>query len=198
MDIAEEKKEKLTDKMEQFSQEYIIDFNATQAAIKSGYSEKTAQQMGSENLSKPVIRKRINALLVEKMGTEREELQARTIKELKAIAFSQVTDDINIITKEVEVPILDKDGKPTGENQTKKYQTIEITDTENSPNKRAIASIKQNDKGVIEVKYHDKVKALERIGQHVDLWEDNAVSITNITIGAPPKPEEAEFPEADK
>ena len=45
----------LTAKQRRFVEEYLIDFNATQAAIRAGYSVRTAQQMGSENLSKPVI-----------------------------------------------------------------------------------------------------------------------------------------------
>ena len=48
-------KPKLTDKQERFVSEYLIDLNATQAAIRSGYSQKTAQRIGSENLSKPLI-----------------------------------------------------------------------------------------------------------------------------------------------
>lgn len=46
---------KLTDKQQAFCEEYLIDLNATQAAIRSGYSEKTAKQIGTENLSKPVL-----------------------------------------------------------------------------------------------------------------------------------------------
>ena len=46
---------KLTPKQEKFCREYIIDLNATQAAIRAGYSKKTAQEIGSENLSKPMI-----------------------------------------------------------------------------------------------------------------------------------------------
>ncbi len=49
----------LTPKQQRFVEEYLIDLNATQAAIRAGYSEKTAQQMGSENLLKPVIAKAI-------------------------------------------------------------------------------------------------------------------------------------------
>ena len=59
---------KLTDKQQRFVDEYLIDLNATQAAIRAGYSEKTAQQMGSENLSKPVIQEAI-----EKAQAERSE-----------------------------------------------------------------------------------------------------------------------------
>jgi len=46
---------KLTDRQQAFIAEYLIDLNATQAAIRAGYSEKTARQAGAENLSKPVI-----------------------------------------------------------------------------------------------------------------------------------------------
>lgn len=52
---------KLTPKQERFVSEYLIDLNATQAAIRAGYSEKTARQAGSENLSKPDIAEAIAA-----------------------------------------------------------------------------------------------------------------------------------------
>lgn len=48
-------KDVLTPKQRRFVQEYLIDLNATQAAIRAGYSQKTARQAGAENLSKPVI-----------------------------------------------------------------------------------------------------------------------------------------------
>ena len=51
--------DKLTAKQERFVEEYIVDLNATQAAIRAGYSEKTARQTGSENLSKPYIQEAI-------------------------------------------------------------------------------------------------------------------------------------------
>lgn len=49
----------LTPKQQRFVEEYLIDLNATQAAIRSGYSEKTAKEIGSENLTKPNIAKAI-------------------------------------------------------------------------------------------------------------------------------------------
>ena len=45
----------MTPKQKRFVAEYLVDLNATQAAIRSGYSKKTAQMIGSENLSKPMI-----------------------------------------------------------------------------------------------------------------------------------------------
>lgn len=53
---------KLTDKMERFCQEYLVDLNATQAAIRAGYSENTAGAIGFENLKKPEIESRIQEL----------------------------------------------------------------------------------------------------------------------------------------
>ena len=50
---------KLTPKQQRFVEEYLIDLNATQAAIRAGYSEKTAKEIGSENLTKPNIAKAI-------------------------------------------------------------------------------------------------------------------------------------------
>jgi phage terminase small subunit len=50
---------RLTNKQQLFVQEYLIDLNATQAAIRAGYSEETARQIGSENLSKPDIQEAI-------------------------------------------------------------------------------------------------------------------------------------------
>jgi phage terminase small subunit len=53
---------KLTLKQESFCNEYLIDLNATQSAIRAGYSKKTAQRIGSENLSKPLIAAEIQEL----------------------------------------------------------------------------------------------------------------------------------------
>ncbi|WP_395976221.1 terminase small subunit [Christensenella sp. MSJ-20] len=51
---------KMTAKQKRFCDEYLIDCNATQAAIRAGYSPKTAQAIGSENLKKPVVKKYID------------------------------------------------------------------------------------------------------------------------------------------
>ena len=57
---------KLTAKQQRFCDEYLIDLNATQAAIRSGYSKKTANRIGTENLSKPVIKQYIADRMAEK------------------------------------------------------------------------------------------------------------------------------------
>jgi len=56
----------LTAKQEAFCEEYMIDLNATQAAIRAGYSEQTARQIGTENLAKPAIADKIAELKAER------------------------------------------------------------------------------------------------------------------------------------
>ena len=56
----------LTAKQSMFCKEYLIDLNATQAAIRAGYSEKTATKIGSENLTKPDIATQIQQLAEER------------------------------------------------------------------------------------------------------------------------------------
>lgn len=52
----------LTAKQERFCQEYLVDLNGTQAAIRSGYSKNAAKEIASENLTKPNIKARIEEL----------------------------------------------------------------------------------------------------------------------------------------
>lgn len=73
---------KLTTKQQKFADEYIISGNATQAAIEAGYSKKTANRIGSENLSKLDIKKYIDERLKEiesaKTATQQEVLEYLT------------------------------------------------------------------------------------------------------------------------
>lgn len=69
---------KLKEKHERFAREYVIDYNATQAAVRAGYSEKTAKQTGSENLSKPDLKQYIDAELKKLGYPVRNWLQAKT------------------------------------------------------------------------------------------------------------------------
>lgn len=57
---------KLTAKQQRFCDEYLIDLNATQAAIRAGYSKKTAKQIGQENLTKPDLAEYIENRMAEK------------------------------------------------------------------------------------------------------------------------------------
>ena len=63
MIVAEKK---LTAKQQRFCDEYLVDLNATQAAIRAGYSKKTAGAIGTENLQKPLIKDYIEKCMAEK------------------------------------------------------------------------------------------------------------------------------------
>ena len=100
---------KLTQKQKLFADEYIKSGNATQSAIKAGYATKSAQRMGSENLSKPVIKAYIDAKMAEieshKIADAKEAMQAIT-----AIARGETTEtqaQINPLSgkwEKIEVP----------------------------------------------------------------------------------------------
>lgn len=61
----------LTAKQQRFVEEYMVDLNATQAAIRAGYSEKTAHAIGQENLRKPTIAEEVKKRQ-EKLGEKAE------------------------------------------------------------------------------------------------------------------------------
>ena len=166
---------KLTAKQQRFVQEYLIDFNATRAAIQAGYSEKTARFIGAENLTKPNIQEEIQRLghkTVEKLDISREWVLGR----LAAIAGADVTDFLSVTTE----PATKLGIHPlTGEviNVPGGYrQTVRITDTDKIPAGKtaALASIKQGANG-IELKLHDSVRALELLGKATGAF-DNTVT----------------------
>jgi phage terminase small subunit len=79
----------LPPKRQRFVEEYLIDLNATQAAIRAGYSLKTAGSIGEEVLKKPEIQEAIQAAM--KARSERTEITAdRVLKELARIAFFDI------------------------------------------------------------------------------------------------------------
>lgn len=81
--------QELTDKQVRFCEEYLIDLNATQAAIRAGYSEKTAREQAAQNLSKLNIQEKIAELKAER--SKRTEItQDSVIQELAAVARAEV------------------------------------------------------------------------------------------------------------
>lgn len=95
---------KLTDRQEKFCNEYLVDLNATQAAIRAGYSKKTAQVIAAENLSKPIIQEKLQKCI--KKQQERTQITA-----------DKVLADIEEVKERCmqKVPVLDEEGNPTGE-----------------------------------------------------------------------------------
>lgn len=94
----------LTAKQEKFCLEYMVDMNATQAAIRSGYSENTAAEIGWENLRKPKIQEHISNLRHKQM--KRTEISA-----------DYVLNGIKELTQRCiqAIPVVDEDGNKTGE-----------------------------------------------------------------------------------
>ena len=83
---------KLTLKQRKFVDEFITSGNATEAAIKAGYAKKSAQQMGAENLSKPVIKTEIDKRLAE-IESHKIMDMTEAMQELTAIARGETTDE---------------------------------------------------------------------------------------------------------
>lgn len=139
---------KLTAKQERFCEEYLIDLNATQAAIRAGYSANTANRIASELLSKLDIQNRIAELKAER--SKRTEItQDRVVKELAAMAFAKATDYACVVDGIVII-------KPTSM----------LTPVQQA----AIVGIKQTQAG-IEIKL-DKSRALEMLGRHLGMFND--------------------------
>lgn len=142
----------MTKKQKRFVEEYLIDLNATQAAIRAGYSIESARDIGCENLTKPNIQQAIAERMAER--SRRTGInQDRVVLELAKIAFVKLTD---IVTSE---------GK--------------IKETATDDDLSCIESIKykhsDTDTGYSverEVKLSSKLKALELLGKHLGMWNN--------------------------
>ena len=176
----------LKDKQEAFCREYLIDLNATQAAIRAGYSEKTATVIGSENLAKPNIQARLQELMSERnRRTESEaDYVLRRLKEIDSLDIIDILNDeltafkpLSEWPKSWRISISGID-----------IQTIVMSDGSEEPMERLVKKIK----------WPDKTKNLELIGKHVDVkaWDKEQVATENdkpITINFVP----AVKPDAD-
>lgn len=175
---------KLTAKQQRFCDEYLIDLNATQAAIRAGYSPKTAEQLAYQLLQKTSVQNHIAEL--QKKREERTEItQDSVLHELALIAFAKASDYARVVEKDamVEVdghmvPVLDEDG-----NQVK-YRTVEpiLTDELTEDQKKAIAVIKKGRDG-FEIKPYSKIQALELLGKHLGMFTEK-VEVKNTTPNA--------------
>lgn len=92
----------MTAKQTRFCDEYLIDFNATQAAIRAGYSKHTAYSIGSENLKKPQIKELIDKRL------EELSLSAKEVTKLISDIAKSSLNDYMITTELVQYPSVEK------------------------------------------------------------------------------------------
>ena len=139
----------MTDKQKRFVDEYLIDLNATQAAIRAGYKPDNAQQMGSENLSKPVISSTIAKAMAER--SKRTGInQDRVIRELARIGFAKITDIVDPETAKIR--------ENASEDDLACIQSIKIKPNEFGTER--------------EVKLYDKKSALVDLGKHLGMFKD--------------------------
>lgn len=140
----------MTKKQKLFCEEYLIDLNATQAAIRAGYSPETAGAIGAENLKKPQIQKAIARAMADR--SRRTGVNAdRVVMELAKIAFVNAAN------------VIDADDATLRTNATQEDLA-------------AVQSVKVKtfgEDGVErEIKLADKIKALELLGRHLGMFND--------------------------
>lgn len=145
----------MTPKQALFVQEYMVDANATQAAIRAGYSARTAQRIGSENLSKPVI-----AEAIAKARNERSERTKITaddvVEELARIGFANMGDFVQ------------PDGRPKLEalSSCQWAAVSEITSETYMEGKGEDARPVKR----VRIKLHDKLAALDKLARHLGMY----------------------------
>ncbi|WP_267369236.1 MULTISPECIES: terminase small subunit [unclassified Pantoea] len=145
----------LTDKQEMFCREYLIDLNATQAAIRAGYSDNTARKIGSENLTKPDIAQRIIDLKSER--NERVEVNADYV--LRRLVEIDEMDVLDILK--------DDGGLKMVHEWPKVWRTtlsgLDILTTVTNFDDTTMENILKK------IKWPDKVKNLELLGKHISV-----------------------------
>lgn len=141
---------KMTDKQKRFCDEYLIDLNATQAAIRAGYSKKTARQIGTENLAKPYIRKYIENRMKEKEA-ELVADQDEVMRYLTAVMRREKREHIVVTLSE------ERSTYVPDENGTMRKQTV----------KREVPKIVE-----IPAQLRDSNKAAELLGRAYGIYTD--------------------------
>jgi phage terminase small subunit len=144
---------KLTPKQKRFVEEYVIDLNATQSAIRAGYSEKTASRIGPELLVKTCVQNAIHE--AKSQRSARTQITAdRVVQELARIAFV----DFRQIASwgSGGVVLVSSDELADDEAAI----VAEVSETTNETG------------GSLKVKRYDKLKALELLGKHLGMFID--------------------------
>jgi phage terminase small subunit len=147
---------KLTPKQAAFVAEYLIDLNATQAAIRAGYSAQTARQAAAENLSKPNIADAVQKAMDER--AERTGITAdQVLRKLASLGFSDIR---RIFTPDggLRSPTeMDEEGAAA-------IQSVEVITRRVPGNERQIEQIHK-------IRLADKLGALVQIGRHLGMFK---------------------------
>lgn len=172
---------KLTSKQSKFIDEYMIDLNATQAAIRAGYSKDTAKDIGCQNLAKVYIAEEIEnrqKILQEKTGITTE----RVLAEYAKIAFSNLTDIIDYKTGTITMHDFEN-LKPEQKHCIKKFKFVTVLEMQGE---NSVPVTK------VELELFDKQKALDSLARHLGMFDgksgaddEGTTSYTFIIKGKP-------------
>lgn len=156
----------LTAKQQRFVDEYLIDLNATQAAIRAGYSKKTARQIADQNLSKLDIKAALEKRM-QSRSARTEITQDMVLRELAKIGFS----DIRKVVRWGETQVRMVDGEEGEAEDMVPYHGLALIDSTDvdDATAAAIAEVSQGRDG-LKVKLHDKKGALVDIGRHLGMF----------------------------
>lgn len=157
----------LTAKQRRFVEEYLVDLNATQAAIRAGYSSKTAASIGEENLRKPDIAKAVQEAQ-EKRSKRTEITQDAVLRELAKIGFADIRKVVRWGNTTLQAGV-DDEGNPTTE--VHHGLVLVSSDEIDDDTAAAIAEVSEGREG-LKVKFHDKKGALVDIGRHLGMFKD--------------------------
>jgi len=161
----------MTPKQEAFVREYLIDLNATQAAIRAGYSADTAGSQGHDLLKKPEIVASI-ANAQAKRSARTEITQDMVIRELAKIGFADMR---KLLKWTGNQPRMDLDAaEESGEVEISAANFIRLFDSDELDDEivGAISEISQTRDGALKVKLHDKQAALVNIGKHLGMFKE--------------------------
>lgn len=170
--MTSQAEDSLTPKQRRFVEEYLIDLNATQAAIRAGYSEETAYSQGQRLLKNVEIDAAIYK--AQQARSERTEItQDMVLRELAKIGFS----DIRRAIKWRSSLVTEEDNPEGGDVlviKTIVSNTVELVSSENldDDTAAAVSEISQNATGGIKLKMYDKKGALVDIGKHLGMFVD--------------------------
>lgn len=149
----------LNRKQECFVREYLVDFNATQAMIRAGYSRKTANQQGSDLLAKPYIQAAIERLKQDRF--KRLDITAdRVLQEYTRIAYLDPKSLFDDRGQMLEIRMMPEDARRAIAGV--EYQEIYDKDGENTGR-------------IHKIKIASKIAALDMLAKHLGLVNENPV-----------------------
>lgn len=153
----------LTEKQQRFVDEYLIDLNATQAAIRAGYSVRTANEQGARLLANVSIQNNISKRMAERSRRTGVN-QDHVVIELAKIAFINAADVIDPDDATI------KEGATTDD--TAAIQSVKVK----------VIPTKEGEGVEREIRLNDKLKALELLGRHLGMWDDRLDVHVNIPV----------------